>query len=272
MNILAWKKRPFIYSLIVTTGFAFLLSILDNLPDSFYFTGSAVLFLIFVFELFSTHYYAARILEQFGFPPLSDEKRMITFIQHSILPTFAYFGIVLFLFFNHHPYLNFAWLLLIFIMFSLLFTNIRAYHEDKFNLEATTNGIYDILLLVISFVTADGIVNASRFAGLNNLFVAFLISVLSIVLCILVFIRYRYLKPRHFKLLGAVVLLIFVTAFVLVSAGLSALAVAMAVSLLLYYLIAYINHKRDGTATASVFAEYLVVFLILLVILYGSTI
>ncbi len=270
-QILSWKKRPFFYSLVITVGFAFLLSILHNLPESFYFSAAGVLYFLFLFELFNTRYYAQKILEQFGFAPLTDETALILFIHHLVLPTLAYIGIVLFLFFNSDPNFNLFWLVLIFILFSVLFTNIRAHYEDKYNLEELTANIYDILTLVIAFVAADGLENAARSASLNNGFVVALILLLLFLLAIISIFRYRLLKPQVFRVVLPSFFAITLVLFLIVSSGLAAGQIALISTLMLYYIIAFLNHYRDGTLNLNVITEYVVVFLLLLVIVYGSS-
>jgi hypothetical protein len=270
-QIFSWKKRPFFYSFVITVGFAFLLSILHNLPENFYFSAAAVLYFLFLFELFNTRYFAQKILEQFGFAPLTDETALILFIHHLVLPTLAYIGIVLFLFFNADPNFNLFWLILIFILFSVLFTNIRAHYEDKYKLEELTANIYDIYTLVIAFVTADGLENAARSAGLNPGFVVALILLLLFLLALISIIRYSLLRPKVFRVVLPSFIIITLVLFLLVSSGLAAGQIALISTLMLYYIIAFLNHYRDGTLNMNVITEYVVVFLLLLVIVYGSS-
>ena len=163
------------------------------------------------------------------------------------------------------------WLVLIFLLFALLFSNIRAHYEDKYKLEEMTNYIYDILAILICFMTADGIVNSCRYSGLSTGYAAVLLTVLIFILSVLTLLRYSIFKLAALKVLLVFLLIVFVLNFALLSFNITALGVSTLNSLLIYYQIAFLNHKRDGSVTKDVLVEYIVVFLILIVILFGSS-
>lgn len=269
MNIINWKKRPLVYALVITSGFWFLISLLENLPDRFYFVGSVFLYLILLFELYSTKYYARRLLDQFQLPQVDEKDKLIHLIHHFILPSFAYFSFVLFVFFNHQKSAHLIILAIIFIIFSVLFTNVRAYYEDKFKLEQGTHAIYDIIVIIMMFVSSDSALQTFGFLGSSGWVTLAAILIAYTVLSMLLLIRKQQINNKSLQTLVVGALLLIAFLLVLQSFRFNNFAVALLSTLLFYFVVAVFHHQQVSSLSKAIIGEYFVVFLIFIVLMYG---
>lgn len=269
LHILHWKKRPLVYALVVTVGFAFLLTILENLPADYFFMAAGIIYLVLLFELYSTVFYASRLLDQFQLPPVDDKDKLPQLIHHLVLPTVIYLGLVIFLFFNHQHSLNLFFIILVFVIFSVLFTNIRAFYEDKFKLEAATHNIYDFLMLIISYIATDAVLNIFSFAQSSVVMIIFFTGLVLLLLGALVLLRYHLYSGRNMVILTVLILVYSVVTGLLINLGLNISVVALISTLEFYYLLAYYNHVLDNSLSGKVITEYILVFLIIITFLYG---
>jgi hypothetical protein len=269
VNVFHWKKRPFVYATVLTLGFALLLNILENLPDNFFFSAALILYVVLLFELFSTRFYAQRILDQFELPPVEGEDRLAQLIHHIILPTFTYVGLVIFLFFNHQHSLNILLLVLVWAIFAILFTNIRAYYEDKFKLERITHNVYDFLMLIISFISIDAILNIFSYTDAARILIVLAVAVTLIFLGFLVLIRYGLTNLSHIRVMLGTIIVFAALLYIFLLYGQSLSLVSFIGTLFFYYLIAYFNHVLDDSFSGKVLLEYVLVFSIIVTVLYG---
>lgn len=269
MNILHWKKRPVIYAAVIANGFWFMISLLENLPDHFYMWASLLLFGVLIFELYSTKYYAEKLLDQFELPQVQESDRLVHMIHHIVLPNVTYWAFVMFVFFNHQRSIQIPVLIIIFVTFTVLFTNIRAYYEDKFKLEELTHSIYDMLILIIMFISADAIINLLGFLGSQVWLSSLAIVAVFALLGGITLIRYHNPIRESVNTLAGWSLVGIAVILVLQAFYFQPFAVSFLFTLLLYYFIAYLHHKHDLSLSWRVISEYFVVFLIFIVLLYG---
>lgn len=268
MSISKWKKRPFFYAAVLTVGFAALITFLENLPDNFFFAGVVILYLTLLFELYSNQFYAEKILDQYELPQVVDKDTLVHNIHHKLFPSLTYFALVGFLYFNHQTSVELIFLGIVFIVYSLLFTNIRAYFEDKYKLEEVTHSVYDILSLIIVFALSNSISHIYWINGQNLLTIilnVLLLGTMSFVILLRLHVfRLKYLAATSILAIAYTVLVFFLLAW-----GLNILLISFLTMLFYYYLIAYLSHLKDRTASVKVLLEYIVVFLIFLVLIYG---
>ncbi|KXK26234.1 MAG: hypothetical protein TR69_WS6001001229 [candidate division WS6 bacterium OLB20] len=258
-----------IYAAVITNGFWFLISLLENLPDHFYVGASVILYAVFLFELYSTKYYAQRLLDQFALPQVDEKDRTVHLIHHVILPSVTYWSFIVFTFFNHQRSLQLPLLAIIFVTFAVLFTNIRAYYEDKFKLEQYTHSIYDMLMLIVLFIATDANINLFGFLGSRVWISSFFIIAAFLVMAALTLVRYHVLLRDAVAMLVTWGALAISTLLILQAFYFQPFAVSFLFTLLLYYFIALLHHRLDMSLSWKVISEYVVVFLIFIVLLFG---
>ena len=268
-KILHWKRRPFVYAFVLSVGFALLLSTLRDAAIKNYFIGSAVLYLVLVFELYSTKFYAQDVLSQFKLPPVESKDKNVQLIHHLLLPSFIYIGLVGFVFFNSLRSIDLLIVTVSFLIFTVLFTNVRAYYEDKFQLEHSTHSIYDIINIISLFVFTDSILNLFNYFGMNLYFAAGIIVAMFLLFSVLVLMRYFLLNMHQIGVLLGTVIAVGVSMVLFIMFGFAFLLISFLVSLLFYYQLAYYNHLRDDTFSKEILFEYVVVFFILIVLIFG---
>lgn len=270
MKLQAWKKRPFIYAFSLSIGFALLRDILRTAPTNYFFYTAAILYLILIFELFITRYYAKYLLDQYMLPPVSDTShKVIQFIHHLSLPTLLYFSLVAFTYFNSATYLDPLIWLTVFIVYSVLFTNIRAFYEDKFKLEEHTHVIYDILNILLVYFLFEVILQGVNYFNLNLIYETPLSFIVIMSVGLLTVIRYKLVN--RLMLLFLILIAIFCALLVLIGnlLNLATVTIALIGTLIFYYFTAFINHYREQTFSYEILFEYVVVFLLLIVLVIG---
>lgn len=268
-TIINHKRRPLIYATSITVGFAFLLSIIHNLPDSFYFTAAIILYLVLVFEIFSTRFYSRKLLDQFELPQVEAEQKLIQLIHHLFLPSITFFSLVVFFYFNRQYSLILVLLILSFFIFFILFTNIRAFYEDKFKLELLTHNIYDFLTLIIVFLASDSMILTFGLLETNLILETIINFFILLLLALLVTLRYKMFRPRIIRNLLLYLLIYSPVYFLLLNEGIASLLLSIVNSLIMYYYIAFSNHYQEGTVKRGVIAEYVIVFLIIISMILG---
>ncbi|MFQ5492804.1 MAG: hypothetical protein ACE5DX_01440 [Candidatus Dojkabacteria bacterium] len=268
-NIFHWKKRPFVYAIIITVGFAFLISILENLSDGFFFMGAIALYFVLLFELFITISYAKRLLDQFELPQVNSKHVQVQLVHHLVLPSLAYYSLIAYLFFNHQLSLKLLTLALVFVIFAILFTNIRALYEDKYKLEQSTHSIYDAIMILTAFLGTDALLNSLSFIGSPTILILLSVTALLALLGVLVIVRYQLLKPIFVLELVITIILFNIVLYILLSIGLAVFITSFLSTLFFYYILAFLSHLHEGTASKKILIEYVIVFAIMIVVLYG---
>jgi len=255
------KKRPLIYAIIITIGFIFLQNILHTAPDQYFFLGMLMLYPILLFELLITRYYAKLLLNQFALPPVNEDQDRFAHIIHPLV----YFSLVCFLYFHKQLSIQPFLFVIILLIFWLLFTNIRAYYEDKFKLELLTHNIYDIITILAVFFILDSF---SNIIGSNNFNVnlVFFPQTFSFLLFFkLICIRYKI--TGKFLILILLSVILGAVAVILTNIGLSELAISFLLSETFYFIFAYMLHMHDGSASLKILSEYFIIFIMSLVLL-----
>jgi hypothetical protein len=264
-ELIHWKKRPLIYSLILTIGLVILLYILDNTKLEYYIIGVIILSLIFVVEIVSTIYFGNKLLIQYQLPPINNKYHLGNVIQHVFLPIALYISINSFIFF--HKYLAFKYLFIIisFYLFWVLFTNIRAYYEDKFVIEIKTHYVYDLISLISYFGLFDTIMNLVVYFEINDIYVVVLTQILILLFYVLVIFRLKIFDvakiifPILFVNLGIILLGQTLHIYPIKTAFIS--------TIIYYFFIAYSNHHKENTKSMKVLEEYFVLGCIAIVLL-----
>jgi hypothetical protein len=269
-NIFSWKKRPFIYAIVLGIGFLFLVNILKESPPIFYLRGVIVLYLVFVFEVWGTIYYAKKLMHQYKLDTNFDNNsKFIRLINHLILPTLLYFGITIFIYL--HNINSFIYIIIFFsvILFAILFTNIRAYYEDKFRLEMFTHNIYDLTSILVFFIWSYVSIGILFYFGYNIYFSQLIVLILMMLMNLLIIFRLNIISKQN-------IFISMLLAFAIISFNITLLwfninyfTIAFFDTIIFYYTLAYFNHSKEDTLSSKVIREYILVFALLLVIIFG---
>ncbi|MEI7579643.1 MAG: hypothetical protein WCJ58_06480 [bacterium] len=268
MRILHWKKRPFMYAAVISVGFLFLINTLQNFPIKYFFISALILYLILLFELFSTKFFSEQLLQQFSLLSSNDQQKQKIYSLHQlILPTTLYLSLLGFIFFHHQSNIEFFTLSLVLILFFILFNNIRAHFENKYLLEQHTSGIYDMISLISIYLYCDTVINIFIRNNWNTGFLPIALIIIVIFYLGLCLIRMEIISLKILQIAGIIYFSIFIILEILVLFLTNLFTFSIITTLLFYYSLAFFHHWKDNSFTKSIIAEYIVVFFILLVLL-----
>lgn len=265
IRITSWTKRPLIYSLILAFGTYINIFILLNENFSTFIYGSIILFVLLIIEIYYTYKLGNDLLDQFNLPEINDKHKLANRIQQFILPTLLYIGVYIFIFFNKILILNYFISIIIFILYFITFSNIKAYYEDKFIIEEKTNYIYDILTIIIYALLIYSIVTFTLYFRIPLYYSLIVIIILSLLTKIFTIFRHntfelkKYLLPIEILNIGLFLILEYF--------GISEFKLAFILTIPLYIFIANIHHYKDFTKSLKLYEEYFVLILIFILLL-----
>ena len=264
------KRRPLIYAIVMTIGFIFLQNLLQTLPEQYFLTGVLFLYPMLIFELLTTRYNAQLLLKQYSLPPISENKESVShLVHHVILPSLIYFSSVSFLFFHRQPSLQPFLTIGVFFIYWILFTNIRAFYEDKFKLELYTHNIYDIITTLSAFFSFVSIINIFKSNQFNLLFIFIPLTAIFLLLYHLIVVRYQVHLSLAVKFLIGI---LFAAGTLIVSySGLNELDAGFILTEVFYFTFAITLHYHDGSANLKIISEYIIIFTLSIVLLLGVT-
>jgi hypothetical protein len=213
----------------------------------------------------STIYFSSKILTQYKLPPITDKDSLGNLLQHIFLPIALYISINSFIFFHKYLAFKYIFILISFYLFWLLFTNIRAYYEDKFVIEMKTHYVYDLISLISYFGIFDTILNFISYYGLNSVYIIVLTQVLVLLYYSLVIFRLKIYD------IGKIVFPILFVNIGIVLLGqtlnIYPIKISFISTIIYYFFIAYSNHHKENTKSMKVFEEYFVLGCIAIVLL-----
>ncbi|MEP7104184.1 MAG: hypothetical protein ABI721_05765 [Candidatus Dojkabacteria bacterium] len=198
----------------------------------------------------------------------TDEVNEVAHLFNKIvIPLALYASIIGFGYYNLGSNVLGIVLALTFILFFILFINIRAFFQNKIDVESKTHFVYDFFKFIIFFLGADVIINFSSDSFPK---LAIGLFTLSFVLELLLITRQKHILRRYY-------LYAFIASLVEVSAcqglillnRLNSLQIALCLVFIFYLSLAIIQHAITRTLTRSVIIEYVLVLLIALSILLG---
>lgn len=256
----------------MTIGLALLFNLNENLNQPVFFSSVLVLYLILIFELTSTFYHGKSILKQLSLSNIDAKHKDVQLIHHLVLPSMLYFGLVFFIFSNNLIYAEIPTLTVSFILFTILFTNIRAYYENDFKLALKTTNIYDFISIICSFFLTFSTFKLASVLDITGYELLIPLNLINVTLGLLTLIRYHILSNKRLLLMFGL-LAIFNTLLVLIIFFSASTIIATAlVSLLFYYFTAIANHLGDDTFEPKILIEYMVIFLLVLLFLSNGLI
>ncbi|MFS8130647.1 MAG: hypothetical protein ACMG57_01570 [Candidatus Dojkabacteria bacterium] len=258
---------PAIYSAGITLAIYAAIQELHKFNNSSQFLiFTAAIFIIIISEIIIN--YIARSKKVVLNMNFSDDINEISHLFNKIvLPLALYAFIIGFGYYNLSSTILNIVLVLTFVLFFILFVNIRSFFKDALSIESKTHFVYDFFKFIIFFLGVDVIVNYSK----GNAIEAFGgVLALSLSLHLLLLIRQK-LSQRRFYLYGILGSIIIATSTsILVSFNrYNQLQISLCIIFIFYLSLAIIQHAISRTLTRSVLFEYLLVLLIALSILLG---
>ncbi|MBN1331276.1 hypothetical protein JW978_00110 [Candidatus Dojkabacteria bacterium] len=224
---------------------------------------------ILVIQVFVIYKRASQKLKQLQIPAVNRYKDSLEIFYHFVLPIVFFIDLCLFIYFNTVYLLTPVLLIFCFIVFLVLFINIRAYFEDKFKIELSTHFIYFFIINFTLFSFCIAILSISYSYSLPIILVCILVAVFSSAT-----LYFSHLESARldFRLLLLIALFGFVCG--IISAILfhefsSILRTSFIVASLFYFLNSLITHKKEGTLEAAVVFEYLTVLALGFTVLFG---
>lgn len=262
--------KSLFYAFSITAGiYVALTELHENNNMNGFILFSTALFVIYMAEIF-IHWINKSSKVEINLN-IHDEVNELSHLFHKIiLPIALYIALVGFGFYNIKAASLKFLMIGVFIIFFILFINIRAFFENKLTLEHKTHYIYDIIKFFIFFCAINVFSNSA-----NN-YPSFLLaySLASGVLCfvIIVLMLWRY---KHFQqnstILSVIPSILIGVIFYFYQMGrvVNSLQVGLGVFFVFYLSTALIHHKVTNTLSRDVLIEYLLVILLVLAITYG---
>jgi hypothetical protein len=262
--------RSLFYAFSVTSGiYVALQELHQNKNITGFIIFSIALFMIYIAEIISNWYNKSSRVELNM--DLNDKTNEFLHIFHKIiLPILLYISLIGFGFYNFKDSSFIILLIAVFLIFFILFVNIRAFFEHKLSAEHKTHYIYDIIIFLIFFTTINFISNTTRNQPELTLVYSITAGALSFMLISMMLLRSKGIKPIYLSYNLGASLFIFIIFFLLhFDRVVNALQVALGLLFVFYLSAALIHHRLMKTLTRDVFIEYLIVILLVLTITYG---
>ncbi len=269
-NFVAKNLWTFFYSLSLTIGIYISLQELHEYNNqSNFITFTGIIFLFFIIEIFVT--WQTNQIKSYKALDIKEAERDLLFTVNKLfLPIALYISLVGFGYYNFKNGILLPILTVTFLCFFVLFTNIRAYFEDRKKAESNTHYVYDIIKFLIFFTAINVFVNLAN--ENNNLLIAsslytFVASALlnSLILWKLEHLRFKVLLP---SLLSALIIGLLFVALNKIS-ELNQLETTLILTVCFYIFIAGIHHVIHKTLTPSLAGEYVLILLVIVSIAYG---
>lgn len=184
-----------------------------------------------------------------------------------ILPIALYIFLIGFGYYNLSSNILGIILIFTFVLFFILFVNIRSFFQDSLDLESKTHFVYDFFKFIIFFLGVDVIINFSE-GNATKIFGGVL--ALSLTLHLLLLIRQKFVFAKHyiFGIIGSII--IAEGTSILVSFNkYNQLQISLCIIFFFYLSLAIIQHAVNRTLNRSVLIEYGLVLLIAISILLG---
>lgn len=261
--------KAVLFALILTLGTYLILYIRPETSLIYYIVALAVNYIIFFFELTAIRISSKARLVQYGLPVVKRYSVKEEAVLHQLLPIVLFSSFNIFVFFNSVDLINTAILGFVFFSFIVLFINIRAYHEDKFKLEQATHFVYPFASIFGLFSLLNAFLNI---ANINSLEPAFIICGVIILLMISSYTLFIEILDWNIWLIIYLVLsnlIITGITFFLYHNYDSILRTSFMASTGFYFSAALIHHKRDSSLDRYTIYEYVIIFILAYVLLYG---
>lgn len=266
-TIVNYSKRPYVYASILTIGIMMLYTIVRTTNPVQFIFGALSLYLLLLFEIYTTKYYVLELNKQLALENRSIKHRKAHWIHHLILPTILFLSLVLFILVNSQINMLLLLTVLSFVLFSFMFINIKAYYERRYMIENRTANIYDVISISSIFMLVYSLLILTGFFGNSFLLTLLLNTFVLGVMGYLVLSRYD-LSDLKGLLILMFLLFVYINSFLLLlNFEITVLLHTVIATFGFYYFTVIVNHLSEKTLTLKVILEYLVVFILIFVII-----
>ncbi|MBP9758938.1 hypothetical protein KBD45_04520, partial [Candidatus Dojkabacteria bacterium] len=277
-KLIVQNLRAFFYASILTIGFYLLIQILDNssiietsipwlkfinvMPNLQFVFGSLILYILLLGELQATTFWGKKRGHQLEIPIVEKHHEFNHYLLHLFLPSIAYWSLISFVYFNLNYQFWAFFLGIVFIVFSLLFSNIHAYFINNMKIEEETHKIYDFLKIVIYFTGIYSIFEAWYTFNLDNILTSVLIILFSELILFLYVSKYHHLYDSIYILTILAALLAGIITFIILNIkSLISFDHIFVLTTYFFFITGIIHHKIKRDLTFKIFGEYLVLSL-----------
>jgi len=267
--------RAFFYATILTIGFYLLIQILDTssiihteiewlkfinvMPNIQFTMGSLILYILLLGELQATTFWGKKIGSQLEIPIVEKHHEFNHYLLHLFLPSIAYWCLISFVYFNLNYNFWGFFLGVVFIVFSLLFSNIHAYFHNKMKIEEETHKIYDFLKIIIYFTGIYSIFQAGYTFNLDHTLTSILVIIFSELIFFLYVSKYHNLYDSiYISTILASILAGIITFIILNIKGLISFDYIFIITTYFFFITGIIHHKIKGDLTLKILGEYLI--------------
>lgn len=273
-KIIVQNLRAFFYASVLTLGFYLLIKILDNssiietniswlnfmniMPNIQFVFGSMILYILLLGELQATTFWGKKRGSQLEIPIVEKHHEFNHYLLHLFLPSISYWSLISFVYFNLNYQFWAFFLCIVFIIFSLLFSNIHAYFINNMKIEKETHKIYDFLKIVIYFTGIYSIFEAWYTFSLDSILVSVLIILFSELILFLYVSKYHHLYDSiYIATILASMLAGIITYVILNISNLISFDHIFILTTYFFFITGIIHHKIKGNLTFKILGEYL---------------
>ena len=266
-TLVHYTKRPYIYALILTIGMTILHTIVVTSSIQKYLFSAALLYLLLLFELIGTKYFVVHKSKQLSLVKGDKKHRRAHIVHHLILPSLLFLSIVSFMIVSAQ--LNVIALIMIatFVLYSILFTNVRSYYENDNKLEHRTANIYDVVCIISAFLLIYSLLVLIVNSQLSFVISGLLISEIMIVLGYLTLSRYQLVNNKGLTILVGMLVVYLNVFFFLTNLHVTLMLQTISATFIYYYFVVIVSHINDKSFTWKVLIEYLAIFVLLFVLM-----
>ncbi|MBD3362560.1 hypothetical protein GF362_02470 [Candidatus Dojkabacteria bacterium] len=213
-----------------------------------------------VLEIFTTWFWAKKKLIQLNIPIVDRYDRLTQIILHATLPSLTYWSICAFIYSNINSNFWFFLLGIAFILFLMLFVNIRAYYEDKFKLEKRTHVVYDFIKLIVYLFIAYSVFNLRFEYNISKILVSFLLSILSLMIFTFNLLRYKHLVFSNIAYVFMNSILIGLFVFIIMGFKSASIYKLTSLTMIIFYVFTGIlHHKIQRDLNKQIVVNYLLI-------------
>lgn len=196
-------------------------------------------------------------------------NELLLFINNFVLPISLFIGYIGFIHYNIVNYINLPLIIINIVVFTILFTNIRAFFLYEKTAESKTHFVYDIIKFLIFFYITNILSHLSLY---YDIVLPYAIALLVITFSLILLMMWKLNKVHIASLVLAIGGSIFITIFFVVVQRFlftNSLQISLALLFIFYITTAIIHHVILKTLRRSVLLEYFAVMLVVLAVLYG---
>jgi hypothetical protein len=267
LEISHWKTRPLIYSFLISCGLTILIFFLESISETWFILGSLIVYLLILVELYSTanHYHVKHRKNSKSVYEFESHKT-VQFTHHLFMPTLLYLAIIGFLFFNRFAGIYFLSVIGGFALFGVLLENIHSFYKHEFSLNKSTNYVYDLLSVVLSFLFTNVLIHFVEFNELPESVLILSFAVFMFLQSILLVLRHTIDVPSIFINMVVNIGLLILFYFLTINYE-SANLIAFIISLVFQTYTLFVNQYTDGKITRENILEYAISMMLIFSIL-----